>query len=480
MATQNPEAESFYRQGLELLHAEKYTEAIEYFSRAIALNPECAEAYHMRGELLTMSGSIVEGNTDLQRAKTLRSGGMLSGGRKKPAKIGKINLREADSIYDQLSAEDAFSGDDSVEFSDELFDHAFVDDRVETKQLWDGFIDPSSPESTSPAILEFVGGGREEVFRAQLFQPSEDEITILPADAEGSRRIVPLRELSCIRLSRLPADCEQKMDSSCQVEIIETTDGNIYHEYISSQQPMKNGLLAFSTKEATLFPYTFFPESSIKLRYQERFLGDILLEKRFIADEILKKALEEHQMLRSMQLGKIIARQANLLCSVVETAISSAHAKGLQGLRIGEILLDAGLVNEEQVMDALDFQEKLQGRKLGEFLIEKGILREKELYIALAEKFRMPFIDLRQQKVSRKVLTILPRELVLEHTLLPLRIEDATLVVATPSPNVGELREAIRAYCDLPDIAFVLAQPTHLKNVVGILYQDRRRHDSDN
>lgn len=477
MGTLNQEADLCYRQGLTLVHVEKYDEAIEFFSKAIALAPDFSEAYHMRGDLLTLSGRIVEGNADLQKAKALRSG---SFSKKKSEKFGKINLQETENIYDHLFPEEsAPTQEEDVEFGSRIYDYVFADDRLETEDLWDGLIDKSAPDSNSPAILEFIGGQREEVFNAQLFQPTAGEISILQADAESSSRIVSLRELSCIRLARLPAGCEQEMDSSCQIEIIETRDGNIYHEYIHTNQTLDGGLLGFSTKENTHFPYTFFPEANIKQRCQERYLGDILLEKRFIAGNILKSVLEEHQMLRNMQFGKIIARQANLDYSSVESAISQARERGLQDLRTGEILLNAGLVNVDQVLDALDFQEKLQGKKLGEFLIEKGILQEKELYISLAEKFRIPFIDLRQQKVSRKILTLLPRELVLKHTILPISVKDSTLVVATSSPDVSGLRDAILQKCVLRKVEFVLAQPTHLKNVVNILYQDRRQPKVD-
>ena len=478
MGTLNQEAELCFNSALQMLHAEKYDQAIASFTKAISIDPDFADAYYYRGELLTMNGRIVEGNADLQKAKALRSG-VTTKSRKARCKIGKYNLQDADNIYENVFPEDSVSGQEgSVEFENKIYDYVFSDDVLETEKLWDGLIDTTGGPACSPAILEFVGGRREEVFRAQLFQPTSGDITILQEESEDQQRIVPLRELSCIRLARLPVGCEKKMDGSCPIEIIETRDGNIYHEYVAPRQEMESGMMCFSTKENTHFPYTFFPKVNIKLRYQDRFLGEILLEKRFISQDILTSVLEEHLMLRSMQLGKIIARQANILYAVIDSAIKKAHDTGKQGLRTGEILLDAGLVNEDQVMDALEFQEKIQSKMLGEFLVEKGILREKELYISLAEKFRIPFVDLRQQKVSRKILTLLPREMVLEYKVLPLSLQDRTLVVATSSPDVAALRDAILQQGDLNSVEFVLAQPTHLKNVVNILYRDRRKHGS--
>lgn len=474
MDPKNQEAEQFYQLGLQLLHCEKIHEAVAAFTKAISLDPEFADAFYYRGELLTMTGRIVEGNTDLQKAKALRSG--TGRNRKKNVTVGKYNWKEVESICDRVFPEDSVAGqDDIVEFDNRIYDFVFSDDTLETEKLWDGLIEDNARAASSPAILEYAGGRREEVFRSRLFQPTPGEITILQEDDVQSKRIVALQELNCIRLARLPAGCEVEKDPSCKIEIVETRDGNIYHEFIPGRQPIDGILLGFSTKETTHFPFTFFPLVNVRLRYQERYLGDILLEKRFIADEILRNALEEHQLLRTMQIGRIIARQANIQYTAVETAIAQAERGGRHGLRTGEILLDAGLVSEEQVLDALEFQEKMKGKKLGEFLVEKGVLQEKELYISLAEKFRIPFVDLRQQKVAKKILTLLPRELVLRHKVLPIALNETTLVVATSSPDVAEVRDEILRMDAQQKVDFVLAQPTHLKNVVNILYQDRRR-----
>ena len=132
---------------------------------------------------------------------------------------------------------------------------------------------------------------------------------------------------------------------------------------------------------------------------------------------------------------------------------------------------NAGLVNEEQILAALEYQERLRSKKLGQFLVEKGILQEKDIYLALAEKFRMPFVDLRQQKVSRAVLGLLPREVIQRLHVLPLALRDSSLVVATLMPDPGPLCEVVHRYSKSKNVEFVLVQPSHLKNVIKVLFQ---------
>ena len=470
----NEEAIHYNRNGLQLFHAEKLAEAIEFFSKAIQIDPSYPDPYQNRGEILLLQGRLVEGNADLHKAKTLRSGVLKK--RAKPAgSVTKYNLREIENVYSTSFAEDPGDRkDETVDFDSDFYDSVFSDDAIETEKLLDGLADDLHDTVGTPAVIEFLGGSREEVTRLLLFEPSPDEITVIEENGGHGRRIIPLKEISCLRLAKMADGLAPRSTSSCQVEIIETRDGNIYHEYIPAEQLLKNGLLGLSTKENTHLRYSFFPAGSIKLRYQERYLGEILIEKRFIADEILKRAIEEHQMLRDMQLGKILARQVNILSSTIEAAIQKARDDGKKGLKTGEILLDAGLVSEEQVLEALEFQEKMKSKKLGEFLIEKGILRERELYISLAEKFRIPFIELRQCRVSRKILSLLPREVVLQHMVMPIALQDSVLVVATIEPDVSSIRAEVIRHSPIKNIEFVLAQPTHLRNVVSVLFQEKK------
>jgi type IV pilus assembly protein PilB len=118
----------------------------------------------------------------------------------------------------------------------------------------------------------------------------------------------------------------------------------------------------------------------------------------------------------------------------------------------------------------------MKSTKLGEFLVEKGILNERELFISLAEKFRIPFIELRQCKVSRKILAVLPRETVRKHMVMPIGLEDGALVLATGDPDVSLIREEIVRQSPVKNIRFVLTQPTHLKNVINVLFAPPEGH----
>lgn len=465
----NKEAQYYNRQGLQLLHADRLEESIEFFSKAIELDPEFSEAYLNRGEVCLLLDRVVEGNTDIQKAKDIKSG-KLSSSKKPTGPVQKLNMKKVESIYDSVFPEDSNGYENALEFDDDLYDYVFSDDQLEDDTIWDNLIHDETDTRGFPSIIEYHGGEREEVSGALLFQPTHNDIT-LTLDDGSTKRVVPLEQICCIRMAGIPQDIAKVQDYSCQIEIIETIDGNIYHEAIHPEQDIDNLLLGFSTKEDTRFKYTLIPKKNIQKRCQQRYLGDILVEKRYIAGEIFKRALEEYQQMKSMKLGKIIAQRANILYSSVEQEIKNAYENNIRGLKTGEILLAAGLVNEEQILDALEYQESIQNQKIGQFLIEKGIIQEKEIYLALAEKFRIPFVDLRKQKVTKSTLTALPRDMVIQHQIMPLSLKDGILIVATLQPDTSKLCEFVLKQAKCQEISFVLAQPSHLKNIIHVLYK---------
>lgn len=68
-------------------------------------------------------------------------------------------------------------------------------------------------------------------------------------------------------------------------------------------------------------------------------------------------------------------------------------------IRIGDMLVNGGVISAEQLQQALTAQKET-GRKLGATLIGMGILSEQKLLEFLAEQFKLPLIDLGQFKIN--------------------------------------------------------------------------------
>ncbi len=110
--------------------------------------------------------------------------------------------------------------------------------------------------------------------------------------------------------------------------------------------------------------------------------------------------------------------------------------------QLGEILLEEGLVNEEQLMAALD-EQVVRGTSLGRVLVELGILSEEQLVAALASQVGMEFVDLDEYPVERAAVVMLPAAQCRRYVMLPIGVRDGQLVLAMADPgNVMALDDA--------------------------------------
>lgn len=111
--------------------------------------------------------------------------------------------------------------------------------------------------------------------------------------------------------------------------------------------------------------------------------------------------------------------------------------------RLGDLLLQQGLVSTAQLDEALKYQV-IFGGKLGTNLLEMGILEEDELARALSQQFRVPTISGEEvMNVEPQVLALLPRELIEEHGVLPLKLEGRRLTLLMLDPSNFKLIDDI-------------------------------------
>ena len=73
--------------------------------------------------------------------------------------------------------------------------------------------------------------------------------------------------------------------------------------------------------------------------------------------------------------------------------MSKPNSGGVQGGRIGALLLSDGLISERALARAVEIQEQSGGR-LGEVLISMGAVSATQFYRALAKQLQAPFCDL--------------------------------------------------------------------------------------
>ena len=101
--------------------------------------------------------------------------------------------------------------------------------------------------------------------------------------------------------------------------------------------------------------------------------------------------------------------------------------------QLGQILLEQGLLSEEQLAVALE-EHRNTPKSLGRVLIDMGYIRERDLVRALAEQVGLEFVDLTDHRIDPVVASLLPEALCRRYRAIPIGEEDGKLLVAMSDP----------------------------------------------
>jgi len=112
--------------------------------------------------------------------------------------------------------------------------------------------------------------------------------------------------------------------------------------------------------------------------------------------------------------------------------------------KLGQILVDSGAITAEQLETAVTMS-KGAGKRIGEILVEAGMCSEEQVAQALAKQFGIEYLDLADEAVSSRIdPSLLPKDLIRKHLVLPLGKEKGRLVLLMHDPKDLELIDMIR------------------------------------
>ncbi|MEX0777609.1 MAG: ATPase, T2SS/T4P/T4SS family [Phycisphaeraceae bacterium] len=120
-------------------------------------------------------------------------------------------------------------------------------------------------------------------------------------------------------------------------------------------------------------------------------------------------------------------------------------------VRIGDLLVERGLLTQVQLQEALAHQKaKGQHRLLGEILVELSLVTEEQVLELLAEAYGIPFVRVTPKIVDPRIMEALPREFLENQCVLPLFKVQGKLTVAVHEPANVFLIEEIERVAGCP------------------------------
>ena len=138
--------------------------------------------------------------------------------------------------------------------------------------------------------------------------------------------------------------------------------------------------------------------------------------------------------------------------------------------RIGQILVDLGYIEEDQLEMLLEEQQQQPGEKLGKIAEELGLITDEQLAQALAEQMNLQVVALNDEtQLAEEVLSLITETMAQLYRVIPVRFEDNTLTVATAEPQNLTVADELRTFLGY-EIRLVVATEREIRIALDRYY----------
>lgn len=148
--------------------------------------------------------------------------------------------------------------------------------------------------------------------------------------------------------------------------------------------------------------------------------------------------------------------------------------------RLGDLLLEEGLVTQDQIMLAIQDQQK-SGEPLGRILVKLGFVTEDALFYFLAIQFGVDYVDLRDREIKKELTDLIKKEVAEKFNTIPIEMTEKFITFATSEPDdhlIMKLRENAALPLD-KEIRFVVASESAMKNTLASVYGAAQKLEMD-
>lgn len=323
-------------------------------------------------------------------------------------------------------------------------------------------------------IIHLKTGQTIEGSLARVFGSNDSDIEIY-SENERRKLLFALDEICDIRFSQNPV--RAAFDEPTTVEEVQTVIGRTFRVAVYTKMKFLKGFLSLHQDENAPYRTIFFTFSGTRYRREVRRIGQILEDKGLVTNDNLNEALAIQEKLHKKLIGEIIAETTELTHEHIEKQVEAAAQKpeSMANARVGDILVEAGLVTREQVETAYRIQQNNRKFKVGEILIKMGLITEDQLLSALATKFRMRFIDLDTITPTMEALNALSEGLVSQLQVFPIEHDGNRLVVATSTPTDMTVGDRLR-FCSKYNIELVIAPSKQIADAIEKYYHQQKEN----
>lgn len=137
--------------------------------------------------------------------------------------------------------------------------------------------------------------------------------------------------------------------------------------------------------------------------------------------------------------------------------------------RIGQVLVDLGFIDDDQLEMLLEEQRQNPGELLGKIAEEMGLVSDEQVAQALAEQMGLQTVDLTEIKLPQETMTLVSDAMAQLYRVIPLQMVSNTLTVATCDPQNLQIVDELRTFLGY-EIEMVVATEHQVQQMLDKYY----------
>lgn len=139
-------------------------------------------------------------------------------------------------------------------------------------------------------------------------------------------------------------------------------------------------------------------------------------------------------------------------------------------LRLGDLLVEAGAITAGQLNLALQ-EQKITGKKVGRVLVDMGLIQEQQLLLTLSGHLKIPFIELRQYQLNNDVMLKLDESLARRFRCLLLSENNGQYLLGMSDPldlmAIDEIQKSLKG-----EIKTAIVRESELLATLDVVYRN--------
>jgi type IV pilus assembly protein PilB len=206
---------------------------------------------------------------------------------------------------------------------------------------------------------------------------------------------------------------------------------------------------------------------------QDQKIGEILIEEGLINEAQLQDAYQaQHTSQTYKPIGQILVDQK----LITQKQLNYLLDRNWKRARLGDILVRSGVITKDLIDIALS-KQKESGIRLGEELVKQNFLSEKVMRQVLCTQLNIPYVNLDDIKIDRRLVKLINKNYAFYNHIVPVAKIGSTMTLAMDDPTCSWLVGELEAMTGLT-VNVVTSTRSAIKNAFSRLYEQKELADT--